>query len=84
MPPRWNGVSRRLCDARLYSHAVDESAEYHPLCGWYLIPGYSEARITMNLMADFLFLVTLFVLGGDFWDKLRALFLYDAKAHLPT
>jgi hypothetical protein len=48
------------------------------------ITGYSEARITMNLMADFLFLVTLFVLGGDFWDKLRALFLYDAKAHLPT
>jgi hypothetical protein len=49
-----------------------------------LITGYSEARITMNLMADFLFLVTLFVLGGDFWDKLRALFLYDAMAHLPT
>jgi hypothetical protein len=49
-----------------------------------LIPGYSDARITMNLSADFLFLVTLFVLGGDFWDKLRALFLYDAKAYIPT
>ena len=49
-----------------------------------LIPGYADARITMNLSADFLFLVTLFVLGGDFWDKLRALFLYDAKARIPT
>jgi hypothetical protein len=49
-----------------------------------LIPGYSDARITMNLTADFLFLVTLLVLGGDFWDKLRALFLYDAKAYIPT
>jgi hypothetical protein len=49
-----------------------------------LIPGYSEDRITINLIADFLFVVTLFVLGGDFWDKLRALFLYDAKAHIPT
>jgi hypothetical protein len=49
-----------------------------------LIPGYSEDRIAMNLIADFLFLATLFVLGGDFWDKLRALFLYDAKAHIPT
>lgn len=49
-----------------------------------LIPGYDEARISMNLAADFLFLVTLFVLGGDFWDKLRALFLYDAKARIPT
>jgi hypothetical protein len=48
-----------------------------------LIPGYSENRITMNLTADFLFLVTLFVLGGDFWDKLRALVLYDAKANIP-
>jgi hypothetical protein len=49
-----------------------------------LIPRYSEDRITINLIADFLFVVTLFVLGGDFWDKLRALFLYDAKAHIPT
>jgi hypothetical protein len=49
-----------------------------------LIPGYAEDRITFNLTADFLFLVTLFVLGGDFWDKLRALFLYDAKAQIPT
>ena len=48
-----------------------------------LIPGYSENRITMNLIADFLFLITLFVLGGDFWDKLRALTLYDAKANIP-
>ena len=45
-----------------------------------LIPGYSEARIPMNLIADLLFVVTLFVLGGDFWDKVRALFIYDAKA----
>jgi hypothetical protein len=44
------------------------------------IPGYADARISMNLIADFLFLITLFVLGGDFWDKVRALFIYDAKA----
>jgi hypothetical protein len=45
-----------------------------------LIPGYAEDRISFNLIADFLFLVTLFVLGGDFWDKLRALFIYEARA----
>ena len=28
--------------------------------------------------------VGLVLLGGEFWDKLRALFLYDAKAHLPS
>jgi hypothetical protein len=48
-----------------------------------IILGYSENRFTMNLIADFLFIVTLFVLGGDFWEKLRALFLYDAKANPP-
>ena len=37
----------------------------------------------MNLAADFLFLITLFVLGGDFWEKLRALTLYDARANIP-
>ena len=31
-------------------------------------------------IADAIFVVNLFVLGGDFWDKLRALFVYDAKA----
>jgi hypothetical protein len=49
----------------------------------HLITGYSENRLMMNLVAEFLFIVTLFVLGGDFWEKIRALFLYDAKAHIP-
>jgi hypothetical protein len=47
---------------------------------WYapdLVPGYAENRITLNLTADFLFIVSLFVLGGDFWEKFRALFIYD-------
>lgn len=48
-----------------------------------LIPGYADNRIPMNLTADFLFIVTLFVLGGNFWEKLRALLLYDAKVLMP-
>ena len=40
----------------------------------------SPQRLYVNLGADFLFLASLFVLGGDFWDKLRALFIYDARA----
>jgi hypothetical protein len=42
-----------------------------------LVPGYSEYRIALNLTADFLFVASLFVLGGDFWEKLRSLFIYD-------
>jgi hypothetical protein len=29
---------------------------------------------------DLIFLVSLFVLGGDFWDKLKALFIFESKA----
>jgi len=49
----------------------------------HLIWGYAEHRIAMGLIADLLFVVTLFVLGGEFWEKLRALLLYDAKAYIP-
>jgi len=43
------------------------------------VPVASPLHLYVNLAADFIFLSSLFVLGGDFWDKLRALFLYDAR-----
>lgn len=43
------------------------------------IPGYEEQRLAVNLAGDVLLLASLFVLGGDFWEKLRALFVYEAK-----
>lgn len=33
---------------------------------------------------DTLFLTSFFVLGGDFWDKVKALFIYEARAVLPA
>ena len=45
------------------------------------LPDASPARLYVNMCADLMFITSLFVLGGDFWDKLRALFIYDAKAH---
>jgi hypothetical protein len=39
--------------------------------------------IRYSLSADLLLLVSIFVLGGDFWDKIRALFFREAKAHFP-
>ena len=48
-----------------------------------LIPGYTENRLVMNLIADFLFVASFFILGGEFWDKFRALFIYEAKAQIP-
>jgi hypothetical protein len=34
----------------------------------------------VNVGLDLITLASLFVLGGDFWDKVRALFLHDARA----
>ena len=45
-----------------------------------LIPGYQGNEITFAVVGDLLLLVSLFILGGDFWDKLRALFIHNAKA----
>lgn len=60
------------------------------LFGWlgpymaHRIPGYETHRIAVNLAGDLMFVASLFVLGGDFWDKVRALFIHGAKAHFPA
>ena len=47
------------------------------------LPGYEQWRLAYAVAGDVLFVVSLFVLGGEFWDKLRALFVHDARATLP-
>jgi len=37
-------------------------------------------RVWVNVGLDLITLASLFVLGGDFWDKVRALFLHNARA----
>lgn len=59
------------------------------LAGWlipyisHLIPGYADYHYLLLISGDLMFVSSLFILGGEFWDKIRALFLYDAKAHFP-
>jgi len=47
------------------------------------IPGYLGNEFTYAIIGDLLLLASLFVLGGDFWDKVRALFIHGAKAVFP-
>lgn len=60
------------------------------LFGWlgayvsHRIPGYETHRIAVNLAGDLMFVTSLFVLGGDFWNKVQALFIHGAKAHFPA
>jgi hypothetical protein len=50
-------------------------ASYAP--SW--LPEDYVLRVLVNLGLDLITLASLFVLGGNFWDKVRALFLHDAR-----
>jgi len=50
----------------------------------YLISELITHRLIFAIVGDLILLISLFVLGGDFWDKLRALFIYDAKTQFPA
>ena len=44
-----------------------------------LIPGFMQNPLPYAVGGDLILLGSLFVLGGDFWDKIRALFVYSNK-----
>ena len=43
------------------------------------MPGYTSFRLLYNIGGDVVFISSFFILGGDFWDKLQALFIHRAK-----
>jgi hypothetical protein len=43
------------------------------------IPNLEDNLFAYAIGGDMLLLVSLFVLGGDFWDKIRAMFVYSDK-----
>ena len=45
-----------------------------------VVEALDEYRIAVGVGGDVLLLVSLFVLGGEFWDKVRALFVHGARA----
>ena len=48
------------------------------------IPGYGTNRVLLSIVGDLLLVSSLFVLGGEFWDKVRGLFMHDARVQLPS
>ncbi len=48
-----------------------------------LFPQIDAHRNLLAITGDLLLVGSLFVLGGDFWDKVRSLFVHDAIAVLP-
>lgn len=59
------------------------------LTGWlwpyaeHFINGLEEHSLVLGIVGDLLLLSSLFVLGGDFWDKLRSLFVHSAYVVIP-
>lgn len=55
--------------------------------GPYVVPTAGSLRMQhphlVAMAGDLLMVISLFLLGGDFWDKLRALFVREAKAVFP-
>jgi len=60
------------------------------LMGWLapyvsdLIPRHGDYHIALAIAGDGLLVLGLFVLGGDFWDKLRGLFVHKARIAFPS
>ena len=57
------------------------------LFGWlsiyvsHWIPYFSDNLILFGVTGDIVFMTSFFVLGGDFWDKIRSLFIHSAKLY---
>ena len=47
------------------------------------IPGFDTHAVWFSVTGDVLLVASLFVLGGEFWDKLRGLFIHGAKIRFP-
>jgi len=59
------------------------------LIGWVgpylgdMVPLLRRYSVSAAIVGDMILLLSLFVLGGNFWDKLRALFIRDARVVFP-
>ena len=74
-----------------WRHRIGLAMFFLPLIPTYIqaykpewLPDQSAWRWIVKIAADLIFITSLFVLGGDFWDKLHALFLREARATLPS
>jgi len=50
----------------------------------YVMANAIAPEIRSSIAIDVLLFASILVLGGDFWDKIRALFIREAKAQFPS
>ncbi len=49
---------------------------------FHFIPVFDSYRLSVSIVGDLLVISGLLVLGGEFWDKVRALFIHDAVVQI--
>ena len=54
-----------------------------PYLALLVVHEYLPPHWLFGVVGDTLFLTSFLVLGGEFWDKVKALFIYEARAILP-
>ena len=60
------------------------------LLGWFgpylhhFLPGFDTHPMWWHVGGDVVFVASFFVLGGEFWGKLRGLFVHGARAVFPS
>jgi hypothetical protein len=81
-PP--NQVSRRRYNIGLVLFCVPILFGWLSIYLFDLIPGFADYPLPYAVCGDLVLLASLFVLGGDFWAKIRALFVYSDKVCSPA
>ncbi len=80
-PPR--KVGRRRYSIGLVMFAIPLAFAWATPYLGHFVPGFAYGQLIYALSLDVLLLTSLFVLGGEFWDKLRSLFRHNAYAVIP-
>ena len=82
------GPPERVSRGRYHTGLVMFAAPI--LLGWFgpylhhYLPGFDTHPMWWHVGGDAVFVASFFVLGGEFWDKLRALFVHGARAVFPS
>jgi hypothetical protein len=86
---RWVGRIKPEGDVGVWRHRIGLAMFFVPLVPTYVqaykpewLPDSSSWRWMVKAVADLIFIASFFVLGGDFWDKLHALFSREARANI--
>src|SRR5262249_6522917 len=75
-------VERPASRARYYAGLVIVLVSWLPAYLYAYVPGvmpYGPARIYILAAMDLAFVASVFLMGGEFWEKVRRIFVYEGK-----